>query len=173
MRRAEPGDELAVAEVHIASWRVAYQGLLPDAYLARLDPAERAERYTFGADGFDSPVTTLAVADGLICGFATVGSARDADAKGVGELYAIYLDPSWWGRGVGSALIGEARRQLAERGHAEAVLWVLAGNSRAEGFYRNDGWRPDGGARQEEVGPGGAPGAGVTVDELRYRRALR
>lgn len=43
LRRAVPGDEAAVAEVHVGSWRVAYRGLLPDAYVTRLDPAERAK----------------------------------------------------------------------------------------------------------------------------------
>jgi GNAT superfamily N-acetyltransferase len=101
-----------------------------------------------------------------------VGPARDADAEVVGELYAIYVDPSWWGRGVGRALIGEARRLLVERGHAEAVLWVLAGNSRAEGFYLSDGWRPDGTARREVLRAAWLPDDPVVVDELRYRRTL-
>lgn len=172
LRRAVAGDEMAVAEVHVGSWQAAYRGLLPEAYLARLDPTERAKRYTFAAEGPDAALTTVAAVDGTICGFTTVGRARDADAEGVGELYAIYVDASWWGRGVGRALIGEARRLLAERGHAEAMLWVLAGNSRAESFYRSDGWRPDGTARREKVGGGWHPDGAVVVDELRHRRAL-
>ncbi len=173
LRRAVPGDEAAVAEVHVGSWRAAYKGLLPDAYLARLDPVERAKRYTFAAQGPEVPVTTVAVAGGVICGFATVGPARDADAEDAGELYAIYVDPSWWGRGLGRALIGEARRLLVERGHVETTLWVLAGNSRAESLYHNDGWRLDGAARREEIGRGWGPAGTVSVEELRYRTQLR
>ncbi len=160
------------AEVHVGSWRAAYRGLLPDAYLARLDPVGRAKRYSFADQGPEVPLTAVAVAGGMICGFATVGSARDADAEDAGELYAIYVDPPWWGRGVGRALVGEARRLLAERGHAEAVLWVLAGNSRAERFYRNDGWHSDGAARCEEIGSGWHPEGALSVEELRYRRWL-
>ena len=74
-------------------------------------------------------MTTVAVEEGRIWGFATVGPARDSDAGGVGELYAICVDPSRWGRGLGQALIGEARWLLAEGGHTAALLWVLAGNS--------------------------------------------
>ena len=172
LRRAVPGDEQAVAEVHAGSWQVAYRGLLPSDLLDRIDPAERAERYSFATDGPGVPLTTVAVEEERICGFATVGPARDTDAGGVGELYAIYVDPSRWGRGLGRALIGEARRLLAEAGHAEALLWVLAGNSRAEGFYRADGWRPDGARRQEEIGAGWGPDSRVVADELRYRRSL-
>lgn len=172
LRRAVAGDEPAVAEVHVGSWQAAYRGLLPESYLARLDPVERAKRYTFAAEGPDSPLTTVAVEDATICGFTTVGPARDADMEGAGELYAIYVDPSFWGRGVGRALISEARRLLVESGPAEAVLWVLAGNSRAEGFYRSDGWRPDGTARREKLGAGWHPDGAIVVDELRYRRTL-
>ncbi len=118
-------------------------------------------------------MTTVAVADGVICGFATVGPARDAGAQGAGELYALYVESSWWGRGVGHALIGEARRLLVERGHGEAMLWVLAGNSRAQRFYRADGWRPDGATRREEIGAGCNPDGGLSVEELCYRRRLR
>jgi len=172
LREAVPGDEDAVAEVHVGSWQVAYRGLLPDSYLDRLDPAERAKRYTFATDGPDKPMTTVAVEDESLVGFATVGPARDLDASQVGELYAIYVESSWWGRGVGRALIGEGRRILVERGHTEALLWVLVGNSRAARFYRSDGWRPDGVRRREEIGAGFGSDGGVSVDEMRYRRRL-
>lgn len=66
---------------------------------------------------------------------------------------------------MGRSLIQEARKQLAHRGFAEAVLWVLVGNERAERFYQIDGWAPDGQRRIQEV-------HGITVDEIRYRRSL-
>lgn len=158
--------------MHVGSWQVAYRGLLPSELLDRLAPAERAKRYSFATHGPGTPLTTVAVVEGRIWGFATVGPARDTDAGDVGELYAIYVDPSRWGRGLGRALIGEARRLLAERGHAAALLWVLAGNSRAEAFYRADGWLPDGSRRDEEIGAGWVPDGGVLVSELRYRGSL-
>lgn len=165
LRRARPGDELAVAEVHVRSWQVAYRGLLPDDYLDSLEPARRAERYTFAASGPDVASTTVAVENGSICGFATVGPSRDDDSARAGELYAIYLHPDRWGRGVGLLLIRDARSRLVDHGRTEALLWVLAGNDRAERFYRLDGWLPDGRQRRDEV-------QGVEVDEVRYRRRL-
>jgi GNAT superfamily N-acetyltransferase len=165
LRRAEPGDEPVVAEVHVRSWQVAYRGLLPDAYLDALDPAAWAKRYTFDQTGPERPVTTVAIVDGAIRGFATAGTCRDDEARPAGELYAIYVHPDWWGSGMGRALIGDARRRLESLGYQRAVLWVLAGNERAQRFYRRDGWNGDGSGRRDEV-------HGITVDELRYRRAL-
>ncbi|MBV9785789.1 MAG: GNAT family N-acetyltransferase, partial [Acidisphaera sp.] len=36
IRRARPADAAAIAAVHVAAWRSAYPGILPDTYLARL-----------------------------------------------------------------------------------------------------------------------------------------
>lgn len=41
----------------------------------------------------------------------------------------------------------------------------MAGNVRAERFYKIDGWAPDGMRRTDSVW-------GVTVEELRYQRDL-
>jgi GNAT superfamily N-acetyltransferase len=164
LRRAEPADALAVAEVHVRSWQAAYRGLLPDDYLDGLRPEERAERYTFGDRAPDRPATIVAVDRRVICGFATTGPSHD-DATRSGELYALYVDPDHWGTGVGRALVAAARGHLVRQAFDAARLWVLAGNTRAERFYLADGWRPDGSRRTDEVWD-------VSVDQVGYRRAL-
>ena len=80
-------------------------------------------------------------------------------------MLALYVDPGSWGRGVGRLLMAEARDGLRRAGFTGATLWVLAGNDRAQRFYRADGWEPDGEARSVEVW-------GIAVDELRLRRRL-
>jgi GNAT superfamily N-acetyltransferase len=165
VRAAEAADAMEVAGVHVRSWQLGYRGLLPDGYLDGLRPEDRARRYTFGRSPADGPTTIVALQDGDIRGFATIGPAGDAEDTSIGELLALYVDPGCWGLGVGRRLILEARRRLAERSFAEAILWVFAGNERAEAFYRADGWNPDGARRADEVW-------GATVDELRYRRTL-
>lgn len=164
LRAAEPSDAIHVARVHVRSWQVGYRGLISDADLDRLRPEERAAGYTFGQPG--APTTIVAERHGEICGFATFGRATTDGNPAVGELMALYVDPDWWRRSVGRRLIHDARRRLTNRGFTEAILWVLAGNERAERFYRSDGWRADGGRRTDQLR------GGITVDELRYRRAL-
>jgi GNAT superfamily N-acetyltransferase len=164
LRDARPEDAADVARVHVRSWRVAYRGLLPDEYLDGLRAEERAGRYTFHLVGPDHPATVLAVEDDEVRGFATTGPARGS-ATTVGEVKAIYVDPRAWGRGVGRALMANARSRLAGLGFTEALLWVLAGNARAERFYRADGWLPDGQRREDEVW-------GMGVSKIRYRRRL-
>lgn len=155
-----------MAGVHVRSWQVGYRGLFPDDYLDGLRAEDRMARYTFGDVRPDGPATLVAVVDAAICGFATTGPSRDEDAAGGGEVYALYVDPQHWGRGIGRSLMAEARAQLSRQGLAKAVLWVLAGNERAQRFYRADGWQSDGHRRQEYVW-------GALVDEVRFRRCLR
>ena len=165
VRAATPEDAAGVASVHVRSWQVGYRGLFPDAYLDGLRPEERAARYTFGDTSPGRPATIVAVAEGTVWGFATTGRCRDDDAAGAGELLAIYVDPDRWGLGVGRLLITEGRDRLSRQGFADAILWVLAGNDRAQRFYHADGWAPDGTRREQEIW-------GVTADEVRYRRPL-
>jgi GNAT superfamily N-acetyltransferase len=165
LRPAEPEDAMAVARVHVRSWQAAYRGLLPDDYLDQLRPEDRAQRYDFAALDPLKPRTVVAVVEGLIYGFATTAPSREPDLPGHGELYALYVDPEQWGRGLGAALVSAARAQLFELGFRNAVLWVMAGNARAERFYRIDGWEPDGESKTDSVW-------GITVDEIRYQRRL-
>lgn len=102
----------------------------------------------------------MALEAGAICGFATTGPAGGGDDPVVGELLALYVDRGCWGRGVGRRLITEARGRLLGRGFTNAILWVLAGNERAERFYRADGWAPDGARRREVIW-------GVAAEEVR------
>ena len=176
VRDATPADAPEVAAVHVRSWQAAYRGLLPDDFLASLDPVARASRYRLGVDETDAPHTIVAVMGGGVVGFATTGPSRDADAGGLGELMALYVDPARWGTGTGRALIAAARDRLARIGFRAAALWVLAGNARAEAFYRRDGWIPDGAERDEELRPGwrslGQAGGSPVLHEIRYRRDL-
>jgi len=154
IRPAIPADALAVALVHVRAWQAGYQGLLPAGYLDGLRAEDRAARYTFGAAS--GPATSVAVEGGAILGFATIHED---------ELSALHVDPDAWSRGVGRALIAQARADLAARGVARAWLWLMAGNVRAQRFYERDGWIASGETHSDVVW-------GASVNEVRYVREL-
>jgi GNAT superfamily N-acetyltransferase len=164
LRPALPDDALDVARVHVRAWQVGYRGLLPAAYLDHLRPEERAQRDDFATQDIRRPATIVAVTEDAVRGFVTTSPARDGSPD-YGELCALYVDPDWWGRGVGMALMIAARTRLAGQGFRSASLWLLAGNTRGDSFYRKDGWLPDGQCRVDRIW-------GVAVDELRYHREL-
>ena len=165
LRPAVTEDAPAIARVHVRSWQAAYRGLLPDAYLNGLRAEERAERYDFANPDKYAPQTIVAEVDGVIAGFATTSRSHDPSLAGFGELCALYVDPDYWRKGYGVALVAEARSRLISLGFEDALLWILRGNVRADRFYRNDGWRPDGAEKSELMW-------GTQVVDLRYLRHL-
>ncbi len=74
--------------------------------------------------------------DGAVQGFAAA-DPRD------GTIFGLFVHPDYEGRGIGRALLPLACADLKAAGHASAELTTQAG-SRAERFYRADGWRDTG-----------------------------
>ena len=169
VRPAVPQDARAIAAVHVATWRDAYAGLLPGDVLDGLDAGERAEtwrgRLAALPDDTSGVFVFVVELDAEVRGFVSGGPSRDGGAGG--EVYAIYVDPRFQGRGGGSRLLEAAARQLAGSGFAEASLWVLADNRAARGFYESQGWGPDGTEQ-----PWTYHGAGEGLVEVRYIRNL-
>jgi GNAT superfamily N-acetyltransferase len=178
IRRAAPGDERRLAEVHIAAWQGAYTGLMPADYLAGLSVEAGVERWrrslaepapgatTLVAE-LDDPADPGEAGRPELVGIATVGPSRDDGAEAdTGELWAINLDPPRWRRGIGTALLGAAVEHLAAEGWRRATLWVLDGNHRAQRFYERHGWAPDGAVKDDER-------TGFTLHELRCARMLQ
>ncbi|WP_018972105.1 GNAT family N-acetyltransferase [Rudaea cellulosilytica] len=165
LRPAEPDDAMEVARVHVRAWQAGYRGLLAQDYLDGLRAEDRARRYDFANPDPRRPATLVALDGGAVCAFTTTMPAGDTDMPECGELCALYVDPDYWGRGIGTVLVRAARARLRDQGFREAVLWLLTGNARGERFYRADGWVANGITRKDVVW-------GVEVDELRYRRRL-
>ena len=132
----------------MAAWRDAYRGLIPDAILNELSVAARTARWKRIITNTASKTRVWVADEDRVIGFASTGPAEDADAPaGTAELYTLYLEPSWIGRGVGKALETTALDDLRDQGFHAATLWVLEANSRARAFYEHRGWSADGDAQ--------------------------
>src|SRR5690242_2177442 len=109
IRAARVADAAQIAVVHVRSWQGAYRGLMPQAYLDGLDPAQRLGRWERSLAEVDAGRSGVLVADagGDLLGFASYSPSRDSDADSdrVGEVGAIYLLPSAWGEGIGKRLM--------------------------------------------------------------------
>jgi GNAT superfamily N-acetyltransferase len=133
--------------MHAACWRESYAPYADPALLEeRLADTDRwlaawTRHLTEG------PPRVLAEVDGEPVGFAVAGPTRDDDRPTPYELYAIYTRAAWWGSGLGQAL------WEAVRPDGPCSLWVLEDNARAQGFYRRNGFVPDG-ARELYAGLG-------------------
>jgi ribosomal protein S18 acetylase RimI-like enzyme len=100
----------------------------------RLDPARVSDGdyVWFVRNG---PVWVWEEESGIV-GFSA-GDKRD------GSIWALFVDPAWEGRGIGSALLERACASLAAARHRTAKLETEAG-TRATTFYRLRGWTEEG-----------------------------
>lgn len=156
VRRATAADAGGIARVHVTGWREAYAERLPADFLASLD----ADRFARNWERILSDGVTdafVAERDGEIVGWATAGPGRDDDAPRPRELEGIYVVAAVYGSGAGQQLLDAAV------GASPAYLWVMAGNARAEAFYRRNGFAADGGTATHTLG-------GTDVPVLRLTR---
>lgn len=152
----ETDSRLEVSRIYEESWRFAYQGVIPQAYLDGIP----AGLWARALDGRDSLVLTE---HGALVGTASVCPSRWPDWPGFGEVVSLYLLPEYMGRGYGGPLLEAAVETLAERGFRDMLLWVLEENRRARRFYEKHGFRPSGDYMEQEIG-------GKLLREVLYRR---
>jgi GNAT superfamily N-acetyltransferase len=165
VRAASVEDAPGVARVQVASWRVAYRGLMPQALIDAQDEDKRRALWQRVLGASEHGVH-VAVRAGQVIGFCQLVLSRDAAAPaGTGEVAAIYVDPEHWRSGAGRALLKAGVGLALQRGYRALTLWVLEANSAARRFYERQGLAPDGETKLDIR-------AGGTLFEVRYRREL-
>jgi GNAT superfamily N-acetyltransferase len=161
IRDAQPADARAIAEVHVASWRWAYQDQLPESVLEALSVDEREIRWRERLRAPSSRSGCLvAELDGRVVGFASFGRGAEDNGPvvpGAGELYAIYLLREVRGVGIGRALMSCAEAGLLANGFEQGYLWVLETNDLARRFYEKAGWSWDGTTGEHRFDCGNRP----------------
>lgn len=171
IRRARPEDATAIGTVHVASWRSAYAGVLPDSYLAHLSSLRQAACYEQAIiDRLNGHAVFVACASGAeappghpgegaaVIGFASGGRAR-RPGLGQGEVETLYLLDDYRDRGLGRRLMRAMAAHLAAVGCRSAMLWVLRDNP-SRWFYGRLGGRP---AAREVI-----RFAGQTIEQMAY-----
>jgi len=74
VRRAVAADIERLAQVHVRCWQETYRGMLSDAFLAAVDPADRLRLWQHLLDRADPAEAWVACDGGTVVGFA--GSRR-------------------------------------------------------------------------------------------------
>ena len=146
IRKAIPEDAFEYVLCNIACWREAYQGIMPDEYLASRseDLAQQVEDYRRSLDEPES-FLYFCVEDGdKMIGRLILCESRDQDKAGTGEVAAIYLRKEYWSKGYGRMMMDYAVDVLKGIGYQEVILCVLEENSRARRFYERYGFVHDG-----------------------------
>lgn len=129
VRGAFIDDADSIAKVHVDGWEATYRGVINDDVLDRITVTRRATQWA-EALAHNLPAW-IAESEGKTVGFVAVR----AD-----ELSALYVTPSVYGQGVGTILLDEAERHIAEDGISTALLWVHEKNERSQRWYEKRGW---------------------------------
>ena len=139
IRKAEPRDAEAIADVHHLAWRGAYSGIIPHRALNRMINRRGPDWW---ANAIRRAATVLVVEiGGKLAGYATIGRNRARELSQQGEIYELYLRPEYQGIGLGSRLFAAAREKLANSGLKGLVVWALEENNGALSFYEGAGGR--------------------------------
>jgi len=166
VRSATVDDGPAIAAVKWRSWRLAYRGIVPDAFLADLavvpPPHDWMRRL---AERPRRSAILVAGRSGSVVGLTEVRpwEGDDLDGACTGQIRVCYVDPLVARRGIGTALLDAAITHARTSGLEDLRLWVAERNVTARRFYEAGGWRTDGARMRSELTPE------VAMDEVRYR----
>ena len=167
VRPAIARDAKAIAEIHVATWQAAYEGVMPDDYLKTMTVEKRLV-YWREAIEFSDPQILVAIESDKVVGFVGFDRSRDPGTKStVGEIWALYVTPAHWRQGAGLALWDGARDGLKEEGCTQVTLWVLLQNERALRFYEQAA-----GFKREMASLKTVAFGSVKLEEIRLKRSV-
>lgn len=149
VRSARRSDCSQLADIFCQSWRGAYRGIIPHTTLEAIINRRGSMWWARALKGSDRLI--VLEFDRTLAGYATFGPARGANPKRRGEIYELYLAPSYQGLGLGEYLFEACRNRLDQTGHHGLIVWALGANTQATDFYWRRGGRPIA-ATQERVG---------------------
>jgi ribosomal protein S18 acetylase RimI-like enzyme len=162
IREATLADSRTIAEIHVASWRYAYVGQIPDEVLSNLSVPDReiGWRKSLSSDRLHA----LVYEDGgKVTGFISFGPTLKLGdgSERRGEVYTLYLLPDYQHRGIGRALWRAAIEKLRANGYSHVSVGVLEINSLARRFYERCGCAIHGAPEETII-------EGKTLCEVRY-----
>jgi GNAT superfamily N-acetyltransferase len=158
-REATVADCLAVAKVHVRSWKKSFVGIVPQAFLDKMSVEKRARAFEIGFAAASYKMYVAEAPEHGIVGFADVGEPREHFGGYEGELYAIYLLPEFQRKGIGQRLFHLGVEFLVGSGKRSMYLLALV-VSPYRTFYEKMGGRIVG-SKQIEL-------EGILYDEVVY-----
>ncbi|MEH7884759.1 GNAT family N-acetyltransferase [Bacillus sp. JJ1609] len=138
IRRAEAGDALGIARVHIESWKETYAGIISQEYLDSLKIEDRMGLWKRSLSQTPqlSPVFVAVNEENNIVGFASYGKERTEKFNADGELYAIYILKKYQRERLGLKLLHAGVDELLEQKYTSMLVWVLEEN-KSRKFYES------------------------------------
>ena len=128
LRQARPSDAADLARIYVESWQDTYAGILPHSLLSAMSIKTHTIRWQ---NQLRSPGGVIVAEDRRhgVVGLASLGGARDPGLGFEGEVYTLYVDPAFFGRGTGRKLMHGAFAALKEKKLNSCLIWSHARNN--------------------------------------------
>ena len=139
IRAARPGDAASIARVYVESWQDTYPGSLSNTLLSNMTIGGQTGRWRAAICQGECVLVAEHERHGVIA-MTSFGAPRDRSIGFDGEIYTLYVAPSFLGQGAGRKLLTEAFAQLSRQGCRSCVIWAHARNN-ARFFYEAMGGR--------------------------------
>ena len=152
IRRAYAADANTIARIVNGSWRAAYAGIVPQAYLDAMTDEKKAAHLCAGLERVPDMRYYLFEQDGEPVGAASLHATHDDDLQNTAEFTFFYFLPSVWRRGYGQLLLDHLKREAKDMGFERLCCWVLQANLRGVSFYESQGMRRDGKRQTVNIG---------------------
>lgn len=140
IRQAALADAPEIARVYIESWHDTYAAILPKQLLCAMTLRGQTARWHCAIGAKSRERILVAEAGRRLVGMTSFGPSRDSDLGFDSEVYTLYVDPPWFGLGIGRALLRAAFANLETKGHSSCIIWAHAKNN-ARFFYETMGGR--------------------------------
>jgi ribosomal protein S18 acetylase RimI-like enzyme len=165
IRQITETDLVPLAQMHIASWRAGFRGVMSRSVLKYLRVEQRCTMWKqFLADPHRQNLLCQIGDD--FAGFVSWGACRDTDADPkTAELFSIYVHPAHWRRGVGTALWRALIPNVVGQ-YKDIILWTLRDTRGARRFYERLGFIHEDGVQRTQ------DWHNPPLPEVKYRRPL-
>jgi len=133
IRKMHYEDTKEVQNIAKTTWNATYEGIIP------LEVQNNFLKSNYNDESMkrriERSIVYIAEVEGKVVGFANYSTVRDG---GKVELAAIYLYPEYQGKGIGTALIQQAVKEL--KGIKEIYINVEKANKIGMNFYEAKGF---------------------------------
>jgi ribosomal protein S18 acetylase RimI-like enzyme len=131
VRTARPADAADLARIYIESWQDTYAGVISHNLLSGMSVKAHTARWQASIKNMDRHGAILVAEEAQFgpIGLCSLGKARDRGVGFEGEVYTLYVDPAFLGRGAGRALLSGAFETLKDHKLKSCLIWAHARNN--------------------------------------------
>ncbi|MCL2517627.1 MAG: GNAT family N-acetyltransferase [Oscillospiraceae bacterium] len=151
IRLAIPADAPDMAEVHMRSWEVAYNGFIPADYIREKNAGRPALWQRIITE--ENTTQYVIQSDNKTVGIMCVALPQDDDVgEELYELHGLYLHPDYFRQGIGTVAMEFALNIARNLNKTQMTVWVFSDNTNSINFYKKCGFIADGSTKILQCG---------------------